>query len=579
MQRHRYLRLSDIATTSVRTVLPDSPLRDAIALMAQQHVSCVVVAEGLRPLGILTERDIVRVMSNGLRPATAIGDVMSQPLLTARMDLDFPAAQNLLARQGIRHLVVTDDAGQLWGIVTESDFRAHLNRDLFSRIRSIESVMDPEFTTLPPDAPLQRALDCMSTGRCDHVVVTRQGSPVGILTERDVPRLMLRGVNPSTTALDQVMSSPVQSIRTHDTLATATDRMDAAGIRHMVALDEQDRLAGVVSQHRMLERLGATLLDEMRSRLQDRLDVILDATGVGTWEYDYAAGRLTRNAALWKLLGVDAPSGRDETLDAAFARVHPDDLPRLRTIIEAAREQRNGNDEPFSYEYRVLRPDGSWLWLRTIGRNVDRDDDGLALGAAGITIDISGEKAATSRATESEHRFRRLMERLPIPVMHIARGGRCLFLNDHFQQIFGYTIDDLPHSDAWRQRAFPDRDLRARADAAWREAFLTARRHGQAIAPQEFRVVCKDGSVRIVDASGIVLGDDFLATFVDVTERKSVQEQLSLRLAELNRWYDAMLGREGRVLELKREVNALLRATGQPIRYPSADQPSEGRPA
>ena len=174
----------------------------------------------------------------------------------------------------------------------------------------------------------------------------------------------------------------------------------------------------------MLERLGATLLDEMRSRLQDRLDVILDATGVGTWEYDYAAGRLTRNAALWKLLGVDAPSGRDETLDAAFARVHPDDLPRLRTIIEAAREQRNGNDEPFSYEYRVLRPDGSWLWLRTIGRNVDRDDDGLALGAAGITIDISGEKAATSRATESEHRFRRLMERLPIPVMHIARGGR-----------------------------------------------------------------------------------------------------------------------------------------------------------
>ena len=123
------------------------------------------------------------------------------------------------------------------------------------------------------------------------------------------------------------------------------------------------------------------------------------------------------------------------------------------------------------------------------------------------------------------------------------------------------------------------RSLRARADAAWREAFLTARRHGQAIAPQEFRVVCKDGSVRIVDTSGIVLGDDFLATFVDVTERKSVQEQLSLRLAELNRWYDAMLGREGRVLELKREVNALLRATDQPIRYPSADQPSEGRPA
>lgn len=62
----------------------------------------------------------------------------------------------------------------------------------------------------------------------------------------------------------------------------------------------------------------------------------------------------------------------------------------------------------------------------------------------------------------------------------------------------------------------------------------------------------------------------FLAMIVDITERKQAEETQANQLRELQRWHDATLGREGRILELKRQVNELLVKAGQPVRYSNA---------
>ena len=57
----------------------------------------------------------------------------------------------------------------------------------------------------------------------------------------------------------------------------------------------------------------------------------------------------------------------------------------------------------------------------------------------------------------------------------------------------------------------------------------------------------------------------------DISERKEVEEQNREQLTMLRRWYAVMAHREERVLELKGEVNALLREQDKPIRYSSAE--------
>lgn len=62
-------------------------------------------------------------------------------------------------------------------------------------------------------------------------------------------------------------------------------------------------------------------------------------------------------------------------------------------------------------------------------------------------------------------------------------------------------------------------------------------------------------------------------TLEDITARKQAESNLSEQLEELRRWHDTTLGREGRILELKHEVNDLLGQTGEHPRYPSAESP------
>ena len=76
----------------------------------------------------------------------------------------------------------------------------------------------------------------------------------------------------------------------------------------------------------------------------------------------------------------------------------------------------------------------------------------------------------------------------------------------------------------------------------------------------------KDETERIVKLFG---------TVQDITTRKQAEAQLTEQLDELRRWHAATLNRETRILDLKREVNDLLRRLNEPVRYPSAEVSSQ----
>ena len=64
---------------------------------------------------------------------------------------------------------------------------------------------------------------------------------------------------------------------------------------------------------------------------------------------------------------------------------------------------------------------------------------------------------------------------------------------------------------------------------------------------------------------------DYIGHCFDLTKRKQAEERIESQLDELRRWQDVMLGREGRIQELKREVNEFCRCLGESVRYPSQE--------
>jgi signal-transduction protein with cAMP-binding, CBS, and nucleotidyltransferase domain len=112
-------------TSRVLTATPTTTVAQAAKLMTERGVGSIIIAESKKPVGILTERDLLmKVVSLDLTPSKIkIGKIMSSPVTTVGPDVDIAEAARLMARGRIRRLPVVE-RGKLIGILTASDITA-----------------------------------------------------------------------------------------------------------------------------------------------------------------------------------------------------------------------------------------------------------------------------------------------------------------------------------------------------------------------------------------------------------------------------------------------------------------------
>jgi PAS domain S-box-containing protein len=516
------LRLCDVASMDVVCVTPDTPLVVAIEIFFERRISSLIVAEDNKPVGIITEHDLVFLISQKPVPGALVSSLMTHPLMTTRFDLGFYAAQLAMANRGVRHLVLVDNNGFLKGVASETDFCRHLDLSLFEGIQGLAAIADQSRELISPDELLSSVLQTMSLRWLDHVIIGRNGQVQGILTERDIPRLLMEQIDPSQMTVGQVMSQPLINIMIDLLPADAVRHMELHGLRHLILVDEHGVFAGVLTQHRILERISLVMLEQSRRSLAERLDLVLESTGVGTWEYDHQREVLIRSVALNRLMRF-SPDDAYQKLEDVLSRAHPDEREMVESIF---RGMLQGVDEQFSMDYRAQGGDGKMHWLTVRGRVVDRDSAGRPLRTAGVGIDIDRQKTSEIALQKSDAHFRDLIENIPLPVLHIDSQRRVLFLNQQFIETFGYTAEDIPTVDAWNLLAYPDEKYRAWGIESWQAACDRVVGTKQVIRPPDRRVVCKNGQEKMIEISGVSLGESMLVTLIDETER--YQQQASL---------------------------------------------------
>jgi PAS domain S-box-containing protein len=147
-----------------------------------------------------------------------------------------------------------------------------------------------------------------------------------------------------------------------------------------------------------------------------------------------------------------------------------------------------------------------------------------------VTENITERKKAEHDLRESEERFKKLFFKAPLPFCFVNHRGELTAFNDRFERTFGYNLEDIPTQEQWWLRAYPDERYRSWVAKTWFDAVEKAATTSSDIEPHEYNVTCKDGSVRVMLISGITLGDDLLATFIDMTEfRRKEQEAETYR--------------------------------------------------
>ena len=115
------MRISDVMTQGVVTAETDDSLRAVGELMRDRNVGSVVVCDGERPVGVITDRDLaLAVVADQVDPDDSARSHASEPIVTGEVEMDIEEAVAIMIQHRIRRLPVTEGE-QLVGIVTIDD--------------------------------------------------------------------------------------------------------------------------------------------------------------------------------------------------------------------------------------------------------------------------------------------------------------------------------------------------------------------------------------------------------------------------------------------------------------------------
>jgi PAS domain S-box-containing protein len=248
---------------------------------------------------------------------------------------------------------------------------------------------------------------------------------------------------------------------------------------------------------------GAVVLGSAESAARAlQAELAIDAAGIGSFDYDLVTGRLVWDDRLIELFGYER-QGFTGTIDAFFARLHPEDVERTAAALQAAIDERGDLD----VEYRVVLPGGDTRWVQGRGR-VLVDDAGAAVRLLGAAYD-------TTRQRHGDARVARVLETMGAAFFSLDRAWRFDYVNAEAERLLGRSRDQLRGGVIWE--LFP-----AALDSPFEEHYRGAAATGE---PRIFEAYYPPPLDAWYEVRAYPGPDGLSVYFVEVTERLTAQEQ------------------------------------------------------
>jgi signal-transduction protein with cAMP-binding, CBS, and nucleotidyltransferase domain len=127
--------------------------RDVAEVMVKKGISSVIVIDKkTKPIGIITEKDLVRrvCLKNMSASRFAVEEIMSLPLITIMAYDSVDTASRIMTHNQIKHLVVLEEDNRICGLLSVTDITKHLAEILlndYNRYRSLRSLIDMTTTS------------------------------------------------------------------------------------------------------------------------------------------------------------------------------------------------------------------------------------------------------------------------------------------------------------------------------------------------------------------------------------------------------------------------------------------------
>ncbi len=206
--------------------------------------------------------------------------------------------------------------------------------------------------------------------------------------------------------------------------------------------------------------------------------------------------------------------------------LHPHD--RDAVLAESQRCEEPG--DPFDMEYRLVRKDGSVVWIRDEALILERRGPGRARATwQGVFQDVTARREAEEKLREAEGRYRSLVEQMPAAVYIDAVDdvSTAVYVSPQYERLLGYTAEErVADPGLWVRALHPDDRDRVLAES------LRTNETGDPF-QIDYRLIHKDGRVVWVRDHAVLVGGDpggaryWQGVLTDITENKRAEEALA----------------------------------------------------
>ncbi|MFN6461050.1 MAG: PAS domain S-box protein [Nostoc sp. DedVER02] len=298
--------------------------------------------------------------------------------------------------------------------------------------------------------------------------------------------------------------------------------------------DETGKVVLLIPEGRDITEQQAALRDRQKAeetlrQSEERLQLALEASGDGLWDWNILTGEIYYNPRFLEMLGY----GFDE-LPQDFSTwkrfVHPDDLPWVEQILAAHLKD---SSVPYKFDYRLRTNSGEWKWIANYGKVVIRDEQGNPLRMTGTHRDVSHvyEELRLRKQTEAALAKSEEQLRLTLEFNHIGiwdwnvETGEVIWNDNHFR-LLGLEPETSASYQLWRNCVHledVDRIEQAVSNA------LTEHSNFE----DEYRVIYPDGSLHWLTGKGRGVYNQagkavrMLGVIIDISDRKILERELA----------------------------------------------------
>jgi len=224
--------------------------------MNQNGDGSVVLLDKTSPVAILTQSDIINAINENMDLSIKAYSVASKSVVATNENRPIEVAFTFLNEHNIRRIVLVDDHEQFVGIVLQENLFDYMEENLYKVDLEVSHIINTDriIVTINKAASLYDALQLMKDHHVGSVIVVDRDNVVGILTEKDILKLIYLEINIKDN-IEKHMSKPVVSVRDDALVINAISLIRRKNIRRILVVDSHNDPIDILSNHDILKHL------------------------------------------------------------------------------------------------------------------------------------------------------------------------------------------------------------------------------------------------------------------------------------------------------------------------------------